>query len=67
MTKQMAFAAMLLAALLTLSACGGRKQETNVTSTTVGQELTDLQEALDSGVITESEFEKKKRDILRRK
>lgn len=52
---------------MSLSAClgGGGKNETSVTTTTTGQELTDLQKALEEGVITQAEFDKKKKEILK--
>jgi len=55
---------MMVAALLVLSVgltttgCGGRKATANVqtTTTTLGQELVDLQQAYDKGIITEKEY-----------
>jgi len=53
---------MMVAALLVLSVgftagCGGRKATANVqtTTTTLGQELVDLQQAYEKGIITEKE------------
>ncbi len=53
-------------ALLLTSACGGggARTENNVSTTTTGQELTDLQAALESGAITQEEYDKKKKEIL---
>ena len=42
-----------------LTACGSRsKQATRVQATTTGQELQDLQKALDDGLITQREYDK---------
>jgi hypothetical protein len=61
--------ALLLATLL-LAGCGGggadAVSETNVTTTTKGQELQDLQAALQSGAITQAEFDEQKKKILAR-
>ena len=60
-------AIILLFALCTLAAgCGGGSTEVRATSTTIGQELTDLQQAREQGVISEEEFEKAKKRILAR-
>ncbi|MEO0823996.1 MAG: SHOCT domain-containing protein [Pseudomonadota bacterium] len=59
-----------LAASLALAGCGGggaeSTTETTVTTTTKGQELQDLQSALDSGAITQEEFDAEKEKILDR-
>ena len=57
----------MIVAMLSLSACGGGKTTTNVSATTTGQELTDLKAALDNGIITESEYEKKRKELLKKK
>jgi hypothetical protein len=46
---------------------GGAAVRSEVRSTTVGQELMDLQRARDSGVITPDEYEKQREKILKRK
>lgn len=43
---------------------GGAKTEVQTTTTTKGQQLIDLKEAYDQGVITEAEYEKQKKKIL---
>ncbi|MCC6320562.1 MAG: SHOCT domain-containing protein [Phycisphaerales bacterium] len=55
-------------ALLTLSCigCGGKTNVEN-RSTTVGQELQDLEEARNKGLLTEDEYAKKREQILKRK
>ncbi len=45
--------------------CGGQKVETR--STTTGQELQDLDDARNKGLLTEDEYNKKREDILKRK
>lgn len=62
--KRLGMAAVLLVALGALSACGGGKQTTEVKTTTTGQELTDLKAALDSGAISQKEYDKKREEIL---
>jgi hypothetical protein len=58
--------AMVLAT--SLSACGGggakSTTQTDIKTTTTGQELMDLQKALESGAITQKEYEKQKKRIL---
>ncbi len=53
---------------LGLSACGGGgadvKSDTRVEATTKGQQLLDLKRALDSGVITQSEYEEQRKKVL---
>jgi uncharacterized membrane protein len=58
----------LLLASFTLSGCGGRKQTTTVqsTSTTLGQELVDLQQAYDKGIITEKEYNDLKQKAMKK-
>jgi hypothetical protein len=43
---------------------GGARTEVRATSVTTGEQLTDLKKAYDQGVITQSEYEKKRREIL---
>ena len=56
----------LLGLCLLASGCGGGGAEVRATSTTMGQELTDLQKAKDQGLITDKEFENAKEKILDR-
>ena len=55
---------MLLFSSFSLIGCGGGGAEIKASSTTMGKELTDLQNAYDKGVITEEEFNKAKKEIL---
>ncbi len=65
-----AAAAMILAAGLGLVGCSGggaRVESRNVTTTTtMGQELMDLEKSYKEGIITRSEYEKAKKAILKR-
>jgi hypothetical protein len=58
--------AAVIAAALTLSACGGSTTTVKQTETQ-GQQLMDLKTAYDSGVITEKEYNKTKSQILKGK
>lgn len=54
---------------LALAACGGGGADVSseVRTTTVGQELSDLKRALDSGAINQTEYERQRQIILNRK
>lgn len=60
----------LLAVTVCLGGCCGGGSTTKVenlsTTTTVGEQMMDLQKARDSGAITEQEYKKAKQDILDR-
>jgi uncharacterized membrane protein len=64
---------LLLAGLIALApnfvGCGGggAKVQTQSRSTTKGQELMDLEEAYKKGIITEKEYNKQKKQILKEK
>lgn len=62
-------AVVLASVTLGLSGCsgGGADVQTETRSTTQGQELMDLKKALDSGVITEAEYNRERTKILNRK
>ena len=66
----MAFKPMIAAIFLlaTVAACGGGDAdvETTTNNTTVGQELLDLQAALQSGAITQDEYDEQREKILSR-
>ena len=57
----------LLVVSLSLSGCG-RKQNTTVqsTNTTLGQELVDLQQAYEKGIITEKEYNDLKKKAMKK-
>ncbi len=56
----------LLVAITALSGCSSRA-EVDTRSTTVGQELQDLDEARNKGLITEQEFQQKRKEIMKSK
>ncbi len=65
--KRMGILGILLVALVGVSACvpGRAKQTTTVNATTTGQQLTDLKTALDSGAMSQQEYDKKRKEILK--
>lgn len=66
MTPTRLVAAIVLSALIA-GACGSSTRVDSEThTTTVGQELLDLQRAFETGVIDEDEYRRAKKDILRR-
>ncbi len=46
--------------------CGGGGAEIQATNTTMGQELSDIKQAFDQGIITEKEYNRAKKDILKK-
>ena len=56
---------LLIVTLLSLTGCGGDKT-TVTTTTTMGQELQDLDKSYKDGLINESEYKKAKKAILKR-
>lgn len=58
--------AMALVAPLGLMGCGGggAKSETDIKTTTTGQELQDLKKAYDEGALTEEEYEREREKVL---
>jgi len=58
----------LLVTSLNLSGCGGRKQTVNATTstTTLGQELIDLQQAYEKGIISEKEYNDLKKKAVKK-
>lgn len=64
--KKMGMISVLMVALTGLSACGGGgKQTTTVTTISTGQQLTDLKTALDAGAISQAEYDKNRKKILK--
>ena len=59
----------LIATSVALTACGGggAKLESQTRTTTLGQELMDLEKAYKSGVINEKEYQKAKEQLLKGK
>ena len=64
MLKHSILAAIVVTLTLTLTACGSSTKTTVTNSETQGQQLIDLKEAYDKGVISEKEYERAKEDIL---
>ena len=58
----------LMVVSLNLSGCGGKKQtvENTTTTTTLGQELVDLQTAYEKGIITEKQYNDLKKKALKK-
>ena len=65
--KRIGILGFLVVALAATSACVPRrsKQTTNVSTVSTGQQLTDLKAALDAGAISQEEFDKKQKEILK--
>jgi len=55
--------------LFGVTACGGggAEMKSEVTTTTTGQQLMDLKKALDSGALTQKEYEQERKKILEKK
>jgi len=66
--KASGYVALVLLAVILGGCCGGGRTEVpHVTkTTTLGQELTDLKKAYDSGAINEDQYEKMKQEIIRK-
>ena len=64
MTRTLAAALVLSLAAAPLAACGSTST-TQVDTATTGQQLIDLKAAYDQGVISKSEYERKRKEILR--
>jgi hypothetical protein len=68
--RKMAFntiaAVMACALVLGLAGCGGggAKVQSEISTTTTGQQLMDLKKALDSGAISQEEYDKERKKIL---
>jgi hypothetical protein len=58
----------LLIISMSLLGCGGggARAAVEAKTTTKGQELLDLKKALDQGIITQKEYDKQKKQILKR-
>ncbi len=57
---------LMLLMTFSLTGCGGGGAKVETRSTTTGQELLDLDKAYKGGLITEKEYNKKKKDIMKR-
>ncbi|MEZ5569639.1 MAG: SHOCT domain-containing protein [Halioglobus sp.] len=65
MLKQTFIGAVVLALALGLTACGSSTKTTVQNTDTQGQQLLDLKEAYDKGVISEKEYKRAKSKILK--
>jgi hypothetical protein len=63
--NRLALAAALLLTVA-LAGCGGGDSSIKASSTTIGQELMDLDATYQKGLISEKEYEKAKKSILER-
>ncbi len=68
MKKTTLFLSAALVSLSLLGGCGGGGAEvkSTVTTTTMGQELQDLEESYKKGLLTEDEYKKARKAILKR-
>jgi outer membrane murein-binding lipoprotein Lpp len=66
MRSILALAALVLAAA-SLSGCGGSSSSVDNRTTTVGQELQDLEAARNKGLLTEDDYQRQREAILNRK
>jgi len=57
---------LLILIVLTLTACGGGGAEIQSTTTTMGQELMDLNESYKQGILTKDEYDDAKESIMER-
>ncbi len=69
LTKKLVLLAVCGFLVISLGACGGGGAEvkSEVTTTTVGQQLIDLKKALDAGAINQQEYEQQRKKILNQK
>ena len=58
---------LVLLVTLGLTGCGGGGASMEARTTTTGQELIDLDKAYQQGLMTEKEYESKKKEIMKRK
>jgi hypothetical protein len=66
MPHKIAVTGIIFSCLLMLTACGGGGADVQTTNVSVGQELTDLKKALDSGAISQEEYNDQREKILER-
>ncbi len=65
-TSKLLVIAFVSAFMLTGCGGGGAKVETTTTNTTMGQELMDLNTSYKQGLLTEKEYDKAKKSIMKR-
>ncbi|GAB5450998.1 MAG: hypothetical protein Hals2KO_13260 [Halioglobus sp.] len=64
MIKQTLIGAAIIALAINLTGCGSSTKTTVQNTETQGQQLMDLKEAYDKGVISEKEYKRAKKEIL---
>jgi uncharacterized membrane protein len=57
---------LMLLVTFSLTGCGGGGATMEAKTTTTGQELLDLDKAYKAGLMTEKEYEKKKKEIMKK-
>jgi hypothetical protein len=66
MNKLIATVLLSAALVLGLAGCGGGGANTQVSTKTLGEELTDLKQAYESGAISEDEYEDARKMIMKK-
>ena len=64
--KRMRLFALMLLMTFSLTGCGGGGATMEAKTTTTGQELLDLDKAYKAGLMTEKEYDKKKKEIMKK-
>ena len=64
--KRMRLFALMLLMTFSLTGCGGGGATMEARTTTTGQELLDLDKAYKAGLMTEKEYDKKKKEIMKK-
>ena len=69
MLKKMSLASLVTAALLSLAACGGGGAEvkSEINTTSKGQQLIDLKKAVETGAMTQAEYDSERAKVLNAK
>jgi len=64
--KRMRLFALMLLMTFSLTGCGGGGATMEAKTTTTGQELLDLDKAYKAGLISEKDYDKKKKEIMKK-